>query len=371
MEVYIILPSVNELLNVKSFEFLSFDSDCKLVIIDENNSNLRKKNDKLLGSLQHEYYGPREREKWFKERFGSGYRKYLSVIPERCHAESSFGFLLAYENCPDMIIEIDDDVYPVKDQNIIRMHWRNLTEKNCVTVKSRMNWYNTLENLKLNSRGVVFPRGHPYTPTARTENYSWKNGGSSCVLNMGMWTGCPDLDAMTVLYQGGLNGRCQITATVNKRDKIIVDKGTFFAVCSMNTAFIPKIVPAFYQLYMNCMNIDRFDDIWSGLFLKKVVDRLNDKICLGVPLVYHDKRPRDTFKNLKAELEGMAINERLWQMVDKIELDEKSYLDAYISLIHGLSDQVAKAFSSVTHQKFMGIQLKKMMLWTKIIDKLS
>lgn len=54
-----------------------------------------------------------------------------------------------------------------------------------------------------------------------------------------------------------------------KREKVIVGKGTYLAVCSMNTSFTPEIIPAFYQLYMNFMGVDRFDDIWSGIFLKK------------------------------------------------------------------------------------------------------
>lgn len=83
-----------------------------MVAVDEGDSLVRSKNRKLLSNLQHEYYGPSERAEWFKKRFGASYEKLLSVIPERCHAETSFGFLVAYEENPDMIVEIDDDVFP-------------------------------------------------------------------------------------------------------------------------------------------------------------------------------------------------------------------------------------------------------------------
>ena len=366
-----VVPSISELTNVKGFRPSLLSCDSKVIVIDEGNTKLRGKNSVLLSELPHEYYGPRERKEWFKKRFGSSYRKYLSVIPARCHAESSFGFLVAYEEVPDVVIEIDDDVCPVEGHDIVDLHWKNLTSDDGVCVISGNKRYNTLENLQKNTNVRAFPRGHPYAFRPRKEDYMWVNRGGSCVLNMGLWAGCPDLDALTILYHSGLHGRCHISGRGIKKEKIIIGKGTYFALCSMNTAFKPKIVPAFYQLYMNFMGTDRFDDIWSGLFFKKVADHLGERVSIGRPLVYHDKRPRDTFNDLKKELEGMIINEKLWIIVDEMEIDGKTYFDAYLSLIDCLSHQVTQAFSNMMHQKFIGMQLKKMTLWSKIIDKLS
>ena len=50
----------------------------------------------------------RERREWFKGRFGSAFRRYEGIIPERCHAETSFGFLVAYEEDADVVLELDD-----------------------------------------------------------------------------------------------------------------------------------------------------------------------------------------------------------------------------------------------------------------------
>jgi hypothetical protein len=128
----------------------------------------------------------------------------------------------------------------------------------------------------------------------------------------------PDLDALTVLHYGGLDGKCNIHSKNLKREKVVIEKGTYVAICSMNTAFVSKIIPAFYHLYMNHIGIDRFDDIWSGIFLKKIADHLGDNVSLGKPLVYHNKRPRNVFKDLRNELEGMVINETLWRIVEPV-----------------------------------------------------
>jgi len=38
----------------------------------------------------------------------------MSVISERCHAETSFGFLITYEEEADVTIEMDDDFFSSK-----------------------------------------------------------------------------------------------------------------------------------------------------------------------------------------------------------------------------------------------------------------
>jgi len=368
MEIQIIMASINEMSSLTCSELNLKNDDLEVIIVDEGDENIRNKNSHKL-HVPLRYYGPKEREEWFKQRFGFPYKKYLSVIPQRAHAETSFGFLVAYEENPGMVIELDDDVIPAKHYDLVRSHKENLFNAGGNFVSSPCKWYNTMENLQLNINNKVFPRGHPYHPDARNQKLSWASEGTLCVLNMGLWLGQPDLDALTILYWSGLDGRCHIEGKDIKRDKVVVDKGTYFAVCSMNTAFVPKIIPAFYQLYMNLLGIDRFDDIWSGIILKRIADHLGDKVCLGKPLVYHDKRKRDTFEDLEKELEGMIINEMLWKIIDSLELHGKNYHDAYSSLIDGLKKDLDK-FKHHSHRKFMDVQVRKMNLWLETIDKI-
>jgi len=376
--IYVTIASINTLENLGGLlnnrnECSENRHDVRIVVIDEGDQALRKHNSKILSNLpngSYAFYGPKEREHWFKSRFNSGYYQYLSVIPEKCHAETSFGFLVAYENEAPIVIEVDDDVLAVPDHDLVEGHRRNLIESQGVRVHAKNKWYNSLENLSLNSHKKKFPRGHPYASRCRDENYEWIEVGGKCVLNMGLWSGAPDFDALTILYHGGLNGVCKIKAESINREKIIVGEGTYFAICSMNTGFLSKIIPAFYQLYMNHMEIDRYDDIWSGLFLKKVADHLGDNVCLGAPLVYHDKRPRDTFKDLKKEIEGMVMNERLWRVIDELSIDGNNYTDAYLSLTENLQRHLSKIALNAYHEKFMKIQMTKMRKWTEITDKL-
>jgi hypothetical protein len=370
VDVIIVVASINKLLNINEFRSMLDHGkyNCKILVVDEGDESIRKKNEKLLHDLPHAFYGPREREEWFAQRFGSMHKVYSSVIPSRCHAESSFGFLMAYEEEPDFVIELDDDVFPIGSDSFVHQHACNLFNNDGVTVYSRNKWYNTMENLELNVDEDIFPRGHPYAQKTRNQEYVWKDSGGECVLNMGLWGGYPDLDASTIVHCSGLDGRGSIKSNGLKQSKVIVGKKTYCAICSMNTSFVPKIIPAFYQLYMKFMNIDRFDDIWSGILLKKITGGLDEKICLGKPFLYHNKRPRNIFKDLREELDGMELNEVLWKMVDSLELEGRTYQDSYNSLTENMKNHIADL--DPKFKKFVVKQIEKMILWLKIIDKL-
>jgi hypothetical protein len=369
--IYAITAAINELTNFSMFKDSLQKHEVKIVVVDEGDEAVRRRNRKLLSGLEYKFYGPKEREEWFRQRFGTDYEGYLSVIPQRCHAETSFGFLVAWEENGDTIIELDDDVLPVTGYDLVAEHSSNLISNNGVSVACRNHWYNTLDSLSLEGASQsLFPRGHPYDPDTRLCEYIWTENGGDCVLNMGLWMGHPDLDALTILYHSGLNGRCSVKGTNLKRRKVVVRDRTYFALCSMNTAFKRIVIPAFYQLYMKHLGIDRFDDIWSGIFLKKIADHLNDKICVGIPLIYHDKRPRSIFKDLKAELEGMAINEILWRIVDSVDLNCGDYHSCYEELANSIQKRLGE-FGEKVHRDFTAHQIEKMKLWLKVVDRIA
>jgi len=368
MLIYIVTPSINQLTNLENLGN-SCTEETKVLVIDEGDKSIRKENDKVLSDLPHEYYGPAERERWFKDKFGRAFEKYLGLIPKNCHAELSFGFLKAYEDQASAIIEIDDDVHI--SNGFLKEHINNLFDSKGVTVSSHGRWYNTVENLHLNADQKIFPRGHPYNPFCREEEYVWKEEGGTCVLNMGLWSSQPDLDALTILYYAGLDGRCNIEGKGCKRGKIVLNEKTYFAICSMNTSFLPKVIPAFYQLYMNFMEVDRFDDIWSGVFLKRIADHVGDKICLGKPLGQHLKRSRNIFKDLKKEINGLEMNEYLWEIIEEADFSARNYADCYLELAEHLRNNMEKRFKDSMYIKFWDVQIEKMRNWVELVDRLT
>jgi hypothetical protein len=108
----------------------------------------------------------------------------------------------------------------------------------------------------------------------------------------------------------------------------------------MNLAFRREVIPAFYQLPMddNEWDVGRFDDIWSGVFLKRACDVLGKRIYNGRPLCEHNKAARSTFDDLHNEVAGLELNEHLWELIDDAGADADDYAAVYAAMADRLAD---------------------------------
>jgi hypothetical protein len=344
-------------------------NDLDILVIDEGQESVRLRNRKILDGMRFRFFGPKERRAWLRESLGSRSSTFLQVLAPRSRGENSLAFLRAATEGADVIIELDDDVFP--EDSFVDDHVSILRHGSMHGVRSRhAKWYNTLRSLKLRNpyRLDLFPRGHPYSAQTRLEDYEFlKLDPRPLSLNMGHWTGHPDLDAVTILACGGVDGRCGVLGHALRKSSLVVGKGTYFSVCSMNASFTREVVPAMYQLYMSCMGVDRFDDIWSGIFLKKIADHLGARVGIGAPVGEHRKTPRPIFNDVIKEANGLSLNEDLWRVVDEFELEGKDYWTCYRSLCHQLSAW-ARREKSKFRRDFLGIQTKKMDLWLRLVD---
>lgn len=228
------------------------------------------------------------------------------IIPRRTDCVRSFGYLKAYEEGVDMILTLDDDCYP-QDAGFLAQHYKKL-----FSLTSQAAWVST---------GIgPLPRGIPYHR---------QNREFECVINHGLWSGVPDLDAVTQLMN------VRLTQTFEPIEQVI-PRGKFFPMCGMNVAFKPLMAPAMYFLLMGRdWPFDRFGDIWCGIFVKKICDHLGFSVCSGEPRVEH-KRASSVWANLRKEAPGYEVNETLWQAVDSLVLTKKSVRDCYQELADGL-----------------------------------
>lgn len=116
-----------------------------------------------------------------------------------------------------------------------------------------------------------------------------------------------------------------------------IPKGYFFPMSSMNLAFRREVTPLMYFPLMGYdpkgipWGYDRFDDIWAGIFAKKICDHLGLGVVNGSPFVEH-RKASDPNKNLEKERAGLAVNEKLWREVDEVALKQNSPAQCYREL---------------------------------------
>jgi hypothetical protein len=246
-----------------------------------------------------------------------------------------------------MLVFLDDDTYPDARIDFLGEHYRALNTKTSVREAVDGYWLNTHPNYQA--------RGMPYCQRRRKSSWLLPNTFKETVLNMGCWMGIPDLNAIDYL---ALN---PLPQTFTPRN-FAAARNNFVPVCSMNVAFKPEIAPAYYQLWHR----DRYDDIFSGLFLKVIADHLNMGISVGVPLCYHDKEPRDLFRDAETEMPSLKLNEALWRVLLEIKLSKTSWLCCYRELATQLRQ---KAKSLAPH--YITQQTDKMLLWCDLIEKVT
>ena len=276
-----------------------------------------------------------DRVRWLR---GLDLESYADLIPRRSHAETSFGLLymwahrrLAYGWF------IDDDTSPVQGQDFFGNHLRNLQYRGSVDVlSSDKQWVNVL--FRTFQRDGLYPRGYPYG--AMKESTKVRRGkADEVVASQGLWTSVPDLDAIRLLSEGALDGVAATRiADSDYGDSFVVDSRNYLTVSSMNLAFRREVIPTFYQFPMddNPWKIGRFDDIWSGIVLKRACDALGKSIMTGQPLCVHDKAARNVFKDLNAEVPALELNEHLWEVVDSAKVEGKDYDEVCLEIAAAL-----------------------------------
>jgi hypothetical protein len=282
-------------------------------------------------------YDGSAREAWFEQH---GLESYTHLIPEASHAQTSFGLLYMWANPRfERGVFIDDDTLPHEEWDFFGRHLDNLDyEGELESVRSDERWVNVLyQNAEEHG---LYPRGYPYSAmdeSVETRTRTVEN----VVASQGLWTNVPDLDAVRILMDGDLEGQAQTrTEKSDFAGDFVADVGQYLTVCSMNLAFEREVIPAFYQLPMddNEWEVGRFDDIWSGVFLKRAADLLDGEVLSGYPLCEHNKAPRPTFDDLNNEVPGLELNEHVWEVVDDAGADATTWTEAAEAMADALAD---------------------------------
>ena len=306
------------------------------------------------------------REEWYRTQ---DIAEFSHLVPAASHAQTSFGLLYCWANEFQYGIFIDDDTRPHADEDFFGTHLSNLEHEGDVErVRSDEQWVNVLHE-NADEHGL-YPRGYPYSAMDEQVETD-RTRATNVVASQGLWTNVPDLDAARILADGDLRGQAE--TRLSREDfgePFVAAEGQYLTVCSMNLAFRREVIPAFYQLPMddNPWDVGRFDDIWSGVFLKRACDVVDTEIVTGGPLCQHNKAERSTFDDLRSELPALEINEDLWRVVDDAAADADSYAEAYAAMADAL---VAHDWSDCENGEFLPYVGEYMHDWLACLDALE
>ncbi len=211
-------------------------------------------------------------------------------------AVRNLGFAAVAKLLPNIeyIVTLDDDTAPEGD-----------------TIEDHLRALQSLAPISWLSLCSEYMRGFPYG--VRTE--------APVMVSHGLWAGCPDWDAptqLTVANSQTVRGACSP-----------IPRGIFAPLCGMNIAFRRSVLPhAYWAPAALLPGAERFDDIWMGLYLKRVCDEHNWAVLSGAAIVRHE-RASNVFKNLRQEAVGIEINEALWKDLDHPPEPYRDFFEDY------------------------------------------
>lgn len=176
------------------------------------------------------------------------------------HKSSScknIGHLIAYKEGADIIIGVDSDC--VVPMDFIGKHIEGL-------IKVSHGWTNPIGHTGF------FSRGYPYAERNR-----------KTICNLGLWNN--ELD---------LYGTDRIGKNPPKEPKHMLSHQVadgFIPLSGMNWAMWREAIPGFLFLpnfEFEDNKFRRHDDIWGGYIFQKLMEKRNERIVFGDPVVYHD-----------------------------------------------------------------------------------
>jgi len=268
------------------------------------------------------------------------------------HTKRNFGFAYAYKQNYDVMITLDDDCFPTSN-TYFQEHLSKLQD----TADNYFNILNLFSNMPRNvlEKGA---RGYPKKINKKIP----------IVINQGLWRGDLDLSATTIVdILGSKDGK--IPAPISTESLVINDvvipKNQLTTVCGMNVSFLREVVPAFPWAYQDPDGdrIARYDDIWSGLFIKVILDKLEKRMSVGSPIILHNKGRRDMQIDIEWEHKGDPMNNFLWNNLPDLVLEGKDYTSCFLEL----AGWVEK--SSDSHERVFFKKVSKSMFeWIKFLD---
>jgi hypothetical protein len=140
-----------------------------------------------------------------------------------------------------------------------------------------------------------------------------------------------------------------------------------------HTAFLSELVPASYVIVMDTeiygLKIDRYDDIWGGLFALKLIHKMGHRATFGIPLTKHIRNRHDYLRDFRSEMLGAILNNKIYEIVMNMDIESKTYADGYLELAGNLWSNIKRFFTDSIILKYFDKLSKAMNTWIELVDR--
>ncbi len=263
-------------------------------------------------------------------------------IPFNSDNRRNIGYLMAYESGADFVISIDDDNFPLADEDFFAQHAIVCNGgSDAPLVQSATGYFNICAMLDFEGPGTVYPRGFPYAARHRAENATYEESHAPVHINAGLWLKDPDCDGITWLVNPP-------KATALATRPVTLGARAWSPINTQNTALRRDAISAYYFVRMGYeiggIAIDRYGDIFSGYFVQACARHLGGAIRVGTPVAEHRRNAHSYLQDATREWACILLLEDLlpWLTTGVHFNGAATYTDAYDALSHGIEEQVER-----------------------------
>lgn len=249
-----------------------------------------------------------------QEAWGKTCIDFYHRLPVNNEARRNIGFLKALEAGCEILISIDDDNYPPAE-SFLDGHGDTGKPWRGPLIKTGSGFHNTCRYLELSPKRTVFPRGFPFRlrDMDKPSDMVLAEADARIGVKAGLWTGAPDLDAVT-----WLNGPVESLSYVGKPAHVL-SQNTWIPLSTQNLSVCRNLIPACLCVPMGYNlpggRLERYGDVWGGYFLQALIRGTCYHAAFGHPVTLHSRNPHDALADLRREYWGMLLTDWLTDLL--------------------------------------------------------
>ena len=251
--------------------------------------------------------------------------RYARVCPVRHYARKNIGYLVAWRDGAEVILETDDDNRPLAEFAQIA------PRQVCAPMLRGAGWVNVY---RYSSDLTIWPRGLPLVEIHRPLPELPTPALADCPIQQSLCDADPDVDAICRLIFGGHRPLADAPGSDQSHDHKGV-AGTECAVhfrnrpamalgagswCPINTQNTAWYRDAFPLLYLPACCNNRLTDIWRGLVAQRIAWAHGWAILFRGPSMVQARNTHDLMKDFADEVPLHLENPRIVELLERAKL---------------------------------------------------
>jgi hypothetical protein len=229
--------------------------------------------------------------------------QYASAAPLRHYARKNIGYLVAIAGGADILVESDDDNFPLQN------FWAERFRIRRAHLLKNAGWTNAYSHF---SSAAVWPRGFPLDSIRQPLPLpaDMPVGAADCPIQQGLCNGDPDVDAIYRLVNG-------MPVEFEDRTSLALSDRSWCPFNSQNTSWWRD---AFPLLYLPGTCSMRMTDIWRSLVAQRIAWTNGWSILFHSPSVFQERNVHDLMSDFNQEIQGYLHNRKIAERLDILSL---------------------------------------------------